>query len=106
MSVTAPELDFETHDGFLHAVLGLLGASREIAYLASAAAAAGRPAGEEGHVPEDGGAEDAVLLALLGILSLGGRAQQIAETWAEGPPPAEGSPPAKAAFRPVADILR
>lgn len=106
MSVIAPELDFETHDGFLHAVLGLLSASREIESLAGPTAAVGRPAGEGGHVPEEGGAEDAVLLAILGILSLGGRVQRIAETWAEGPPPADRSPPANVAVRPVADILR
>ncbi|WP_437322384.1 hypothetical protein [Sorangium sp. So ce394] len=106
MSVTVPELDFDTHDGFLHAVLGLLGASREIASLADAAAAAGGRTGDGGPVSGDGEAEDAVLLALLGVLSLSGRAQRIAETWAEGASPPEGPPPARVPVRPVEDLLR
>ncbi|KYF93336.1 hypothetical protein BE20_09630 [Sorangium cellulosum] len=106
MSVTAPELDFDTHDGFLHAVLGLLGASREIASLADAAAAAVGRTGDGGPVSGHGEAEDAVLLALLGVLSLSGRAQRIAETWADGASPPEGPPPATVPVQPVEDLLR
>jgi hypothetical protein len=107
VSVTAPELDFDTHDGFLHAVLGLLGARREIESLAGAAAA-DPPACESdgGPVPEDGEAKDAALLALLGLLSLTGRAQRIAEACAERPSPPEGPLPARVPVGPLEDLLR
>ncbi|KYF51538.1 hypothetical protein BE08_23885 [Sorangium cellulosum] len=108
MSVTAPELDFDTHDGFLHAVLGLLGAGRELESLAGSAAAADRPAcaSDGAPLPEDGGAEDAALLTLMGLLSVTRRAQRIAETWAERPSPSEGPLPARVPVRPLEDLLR
>lgn len=106
MSLAAPELDFEAHDGFLHAMLGLLSVRKEIESLASAAAAADRPPGDSGLVPADSGPEDAVLLALLGVLSLGGRVQRIAEAWAEEPRAEELPPRAKAPAQRVEDILR
>jgi len=107
MSVTAPEIDFEEHNSFLFSVLGLLSASSGVRAIAPAPASAedttpGPLSVEPEALPPS--LDDAILQALLGIVSLALRVERVADFWAGDPLPETQAQEEPA--RRVEDLLR
>jgi hypothetical protein len=96
MSILAPECDFETEDGFLHALVGLLAMDTEIRTVLAHEV----DAGPEGAAVTD----DPILYAALGLIRLSAQLRTAAESWmtSDDPPPA---PPEPTAFF-LPEILR
>ena len=131
MSALAPELDFEAHDGFLFAVLGLIHASRTLgealpeapredappnggvaapdgASRLNGGVAAPESACSNRHVRDDG-RDDPILDALLGLVALRASADRLVATLAPEAP-ARQAPSSEAPkdepLRPTGVILR
>lgn len=111
MSAFSPRPDYESGNGFLYAVLGLVRASLEVDAFVEAAARTAEPGAA---VQEDASAgaargsradDDLVTLALLGLVSLGKTLRSTAESWSDVPVP-EAPQEGETAVRRVKDLLR
>jgi hypothetical protein len=101
VSVLAPVPDFDTGDGFLHALLGLVAADAAVRALALSTLPA--VPGTGAAIDEAG---DPVLDAILGVIRLTSLASRVMSSWATAPDDAAPASELVSPCSPIDGLLR